>query len=58
MAGERRDGPAGLGFASTTGTGEHSMDDPFNQYRKQRSGFYHDAITRATASANEPQPVR
>lgn len=48
-------GPTGLGFGSGA-SADNNLDDPFCQYRKKRSGFYHEAITRATAAANEQQP--
>ena len=48
-AGEKRDGgPAGLGFGIVP---DENADDPFNQYRKKRSGFYHDSLSRAQAAA-------
>ena len=44
-------GPAGLGFGASEDAQKEMADDPFSQYRKKRSGFYHDSLSRAQAAA-------
>lgn len=54
LAGEQGGGgPAGLGFGEAY---QVIPDDPFSQYRKKRSGFYHESIARSSTVAPVTAP--
>ncbi|KAK9809045.1 hypothetical protein WJX72_008362 [[Myrmecia] bisecta] len=48
-AGSGGSATAGLGFGNSVAADEPKQDDMYNSYRKMRSGFYHEVMSRSAA---------